>query len=472
MAKEAVELLNRYNKTPHLLILGSKDEFVELVLSAHRRGIEVTVADGYADGAARAVADFSYTLDLDDRGALLNICKDRQIDAIVTAYSDILFEAACRFAYEASLPCSCPANSLEALRDKRVMKALFDALDIPTPYTLTCSLADLEKGTVPVPIPCVVKPVDGYGSYGITLVKSASEVFLAARQASAYSQRSDEVLIEEYDDGAEFNMMTWIDKGQVYLLSVARREKTPHVPGEVPLVSRIVYPARIPFEVSAQACQYAKRIAARLGLQRGPLCMQFFWSPQRGVRVGEVAGRVFGYEHTLLTLASGLAVEDLLLDTAFDSPALSARLAKHNPLAMPRCSCGVYFHAKEGCVGDTLPAKRAFEQSGVHSSKLYYREGQTIQRGDGAPPYAALATLVASQYAQIDEQSALLFSQFSLPDTKGYELAFKNELPCDLNLCAPAPPAQSLPERVLTADESFIPGAVSAAEVFPLRSAW
>lgn len=34
-----------------------------------------------------------------------------------------------------------------------------------------------------------------------------------------------EILVEEYNDGYEFNMMTWVRNGKVHVISIADREK-------------------------------------------------------------------------------------------------------------------------------------------------------------------------------------------------------------------------------------------------------
>lgn len=38
---------------------------------------------------------------------------------------------------------------------------------------------------------------------------------------------------------------------------------------------------------------------AHTGQMDGPLSMQFFWKPGKGIQVCEIAARFFGYEHEL-----------------------------------------------------------------------------------------------------------------------------------------------------------------------------
>ena len=54
-----------------------------------------------------------------------------------------------------------------------------------------------------------------------------------------------EILVEEYNDGYEFNMMTWVRHGKVHVISIADREKTFVAKGEIPISTRNVYPSRL-----------------------------------------------------------------------------------------------------------------------------------------------------------------------------------------------------------------------------------
>ena len=47
-----------------LMILGSLNEFTQLVKLAKERGICTVVCDGYPDSTAKQIADFSYDIDV------------------------------------------------------------------------------------------------------------------------------------------------------------------------------------------------------------------------------------------------------------------------------------------------------------------------------------------------------------------------------------------------------------------------
>ncbi len=58
-----------------LVILGSMDEFVDLVKRARARGIYTIVCDGYGDGPAKAYADKTYLEDVRHTDEIAAICR-------------------------------------------------------------------------------------------------------------------------------------------------------------------------------------------------------------------------------------------------------------------------------------------------------------------------------------------------------------------------------------------------------------
>lgn len=411
--------------SPRLLVLGSMHEFCLLVQRARERGCRAIVADGYADGPARAFADESYLVDIRNRDAMVELCRRQHIDVLVASFSDILFESGCLASHAVGLPVTCSLEALDYLRDKNLMKRMFDDLGIPHPAGRTVSTRNGDDDLADLRFPCVVKPLNGYGSYDLCVAQSVEDARAFANHLA--SEGHDQVLVEEYDTGHEFNMMCWVVGGRVHVLSIADREKTWRSSREVPHVSRIVYPSRFAADVIDEASRYAQGIADYLGLLNSPLCIQFFWSPGEGVRVCEVAGRIFGYEHELLEYASGLAVEDLLLDLALGDD-VASRLSAHDPLAFSSCCCGVYFHTRGGEPVDLGTAHEVFEAVGAREWLVYYGEGEVMTEGRGGKPYVARAYLQASSREQLDEATRTVFASFSVKDAEGRQLVLPNEL--------------------------------------------
>lgn len=415
-----------------LLILGSMDEFVELVHRARARGMYTVVCDGYEEGPAKALADVAYTIDIRDTDSLVDLCQREHIDAVLSSFSDILFESSCKLAHAAGLPVTCSLESLCSLRDKSAMKEMFTRLAIESPRSVIVREGFQDTEIAQLRFPCVMKPLDGYGSRGVIVIDSPDEVRCCALSAIAASEEKA-VLLESYQDGYEFNMTTWVRNGVVHVISIADREKSVETPGDLPHVSRIVYPSIYFDAVAPGARTIVQRIADYLGIAEGPLSMQFFWTPESGIQVCEVAGRLFGYEHELVELSTGLALEDVLLDSISDPAALQKRLDNHDPSRVLSYACGLYFHAHEVVLGDisfaqNLLQKRGDEFVSLVDGHCYYEEGQTVDHGPGAPPYLARIFLTSCERRTLDDESRRLFAAFKVADTAGNNAVYTNRV--------------------------------------------
>ncbi len=406
------------------------DEFVELVRHARRRGCYVIVADGYVDGPARAYADEDHVVDVRDPRKLAELYKSCRADAVVTSYSDVLFESACEMRRILGADEPFPLESMEILRDKASMRKLLDELGVAHPRSVeVSSSSEALESSRGLAFPCVMKPVDGYGSHGIRVVRDSAEAARVFGDVARHATRGERCLIEEYDEGAEINMTAWVCDGVAYPVSFADREKTFMGEGIVPQVTRIVYPSRQSRAVFDRALEIVQAVVDRLGVTAGPVCMQFFCGEGSRVSVCEITGRVFGYEHELIELGSGLSVEELLLDTAFDKASLKRRLEAHVLSAFVEPCCGLYFHGCDGVVGDLSCARESLRDDAVVDSLFYVEEGDAFTHGEGSRPYIARAYLQARDYRSLDRASARVLGAFYVPDAEGGDRSLVGRLP-------------------------------------------
>lgn len=412
------------------------DEFVELVDRARDRGYTTFVADGYADGPAKPHAHKSFEVDVRDIDAVARLARELEVDGIIASFSDVLFESLCRSSHAADLYAYCPLEGLPYLRDKRLMGQMFDELSIPHAARRIVRRGHEQADCVGLNWPCVVKPVNGYGSYGISVAQGVEDVAAHFDAADQVSCDADAVLVEEYDQGPEINMIGWVAGGRAHAISLADREKCPIASGGVPDVVRISYPSRYAAEAAEAAETVLQKVADYVGMQDGPLSMQFFWHPDDcTLSVCEVAGRVLGYEHELTQIGAGFSIEDALLDLVYDRDSMRARVEAHDLSLFEGASFVLNFHPRPEAVGTTVADLTGAEKLLRHPnvltppSMLHYRAGEQVGHGKGAKPYLARLFCHTHDREQADALTAELFGAFSLLDKDGAQIACRETLP-------------------------------------------
>lgn len=410
-----------------LLILGSLREFVQLIQLAKSRGIYTIVCDGYPDSEGKKYADKAYDIDVGDTDRIVSICQLERIDGIITSFSDYLFECMVKIANKAGLKCYFSPEKLDYYRNKDIMKQMFRQLSIPTAKYVRLSSDFSDSLLDDMEFPVVVKPIDKYGSRGILVLYSVEEIRKYYDFICATSEIK-EILVEEYNEGYEFNMMSWVLDGEIHVISIADREKTPVCTNDIPISTRNVYPSRLIHNVYDEAKDILQKVANYTGQTSGVLSMQFFWSPGEPVSVCEVAGRFFGYEHELVDYCCGLKVENLLLDYLYDNTSLRNTLKMHTPF-FEKNSAVLYFHGKNGLMVDNQEAaSQLSNMKGVKDSWLFYKPGERIIP-HGVNPYAVRYYISDGTRKEIDRMTRYIYKHISITSKDGEEILYENQIP-------------------------------------------
>lgn len=410
-----------------LLILGSLREFIQLIQTAKARGIYTIVCDGYPDSIGKKYADKSYDIDVGDTDRIVSMCQLERVNGIITSFSDYLFECMVKIANKAGLKCYFSPEKLDYYRNKNVMKHMFSQLCIPTAKYKRLSPGFSDSEIYDFEFPVVVKPLDKYGSRGVLVLYSVEEIRKHFNFICATSDVK-EILVEEYHDGYEFNMMSWVLDGNVHVISIADREKTPVCTNDIPLNTRNVYPSKLIDYVYEEAKNILQKVANYTGQTSGALSMQFFWSPGEPISVCEVAGRFFGYEHELVEFCCGLKIENLLLDYLYDESALRNTLMQHSPF-FHRTSAVLYFHGKSGLMVDNQEtAEKLSSLKDVVDSWLFYKKGERIIH-HGVNPYAVRYYISDGSRAKIDCITKYIFEHITITSPDGDEVLYQNKVP-------------------------------------------
>lgn len=413
----------------NLVILGGLEEFVPLVNLACDKGVRTIVVDGYEDAPAKRVSlergGSAYDASIRDIAAIAEIVRREDADAITTAYSDVLLECMVQVADRVGLPCHLTPAQLPYYRDKAVINETLEKVGIPGPKSAVLGPGFADDELAGLSFPLVVKPIDLYGCRGLFLTNGPDEIracFDAAQKGSSKSA----VLVEEYVGDREFNAQALVRDGVVHVIGIADREKTVHVPGELPPGTRNVYPSRFMEDVYGPARKAMADYVRATGQTDGPLAMQFYWSPGQGIQIGEVAARFLGYEHELMAFACGISVEELLLAMAYDDAAVDDLLSRCDPFGS--CVASVlYFYGRDGVVGDLGVARSIMQRPDVRYGQLFYGEGDRI----GSPqtmPYVARYYVVDEDRAVVDRVTDEIFDAIRIPDEAGVDLLYRNRI--------------------------------------------
>ena len=336
-------------KEKRLLILGSVEDFTGLTKYAVERGIYTVVADAYA-GEAKKYATKSYDVNLNDDDLLDQICRVEKIDHVISSFSDNLFEKMVLVSKRNGLPCFCSADKVRYLRDKVLMKEMLHILDIKTARGEVIDCSNIEASMKDFRFPCVIKPLDGWGSKGMKIVYSLAEAKNFALSSARFSTSGHNAMVEELNEGHEINVMSWIKNGQVHLMEFGDRETSGRTKDSLPYLSREVFPTFFYKETKERVIEYLRRIAEFIGIEEGPLSMQFFYNNGE-ITIGEVAGRFFGLGQGVVPVINDIDLNHLLINSIY-FPEENDKILENENKDLDHVSIAIYLKAKKGIVRD------------------------------------------------------------------------------------------------------------------------
>lgn len=198
-----------------LLILGAGIYQVPLIKTAKRMGIHTIVASIPGNYPGFDIADEVCYENTVDHEAILKVAREKQIDGIVTAGTDVAVITIGKVCDAMGLK-GLSAEAAEIAASKLLMKEAYEKFGVRTarfreiPFEEE-NYVDLIRD---LSFPLIFKSIDSSGSRGITRVDDPAQ-FAAARQSALDNTRSDRFIVEEFIEGEEYGAQAFVKDGRI-----------------------------------------------------------------------------------------------------------------------------------------------------------------------------------------------------------------------------------------------------------------
>ncbi len=171
-----------------------------LIEFADQYGATVVAVDEDDDAEGFDLAAVSETVpslrNLDD---CLAIAQKHDVDAVVTDECDYSFFACSFLGERLDLPAVDLATAQLTTNKKRMRRQVGEAVAQPA-YRVCTTVSEVKAAVEDVSMPCIIKPTDNRGGFGVSRVTKRSDIATAFYDALAQSH-SREVLVEEFVEG-------------------------------------------------------------------------------------------------------------------------------------------------------------------------------------------------------------------------------------------------------------------------------
>ena len=183
-----------------LLILGSGELGKEMVIEAHRMGIETVAVDRYDMAPAMHLANRKYVVDMMNRKAILSIIRRERPDAIIAEVEAINTEAL-QEAEGEGIRVIPNADAVKTCMDRVELRRLAaEELGLPTTrYGFAETPEEVKKICSEVGYPCIIKPEMSSSGHGHVLIRNESQVEKGFKESIAEARgKSKRVIVEEF----------------------------------------------------------------------------------------------------------------------------------------------------------------------------------------------------------------------------------------------------------------------------------
>ncbi len=294
---------------PTVLVLAANRSNVPGIRALQRAGFRVVVADGNPGAAGLAAADIGWAIDPADLPALRRaIGTLERLDGIMTL-AEVGVRPAARLAHELGLP-GLPLEAAEHATSKAAMRRLWRPLgEHNLPFAVIEDIREARRAAGLIRTwPLIVKPDRSFGgSRGVQRVDTPGQLVPAVEAAFEAGLPGSGVVIEPFVRGREFSCELFVHAGRTHLLAIGEKVKSPP-PWRVDLAVR--YPARLSTAQVEQVRRVGSRAAALLGIDRGPVHLEFAWS-DAGMTLIEAGARTGG-GLTPVLVAAATGVDEIV----------------------------------------------------------------------------------------------------------------------------------------------------------------
>lgn len=163
--------------------------------------------------------DYS-VIDVLDKEACLEYAKEIGIDAVMTYGATLTLPTVAYVGAILNLP-ALPLRTAEISKSKyEIKKCLYEnGCNVKGNFFELLNMDDIERHEFNYP--CVVKPSDGSGSKGVTVVYESHELYTAISYAFE-TARFGSIYYEEFVPGEEYSVEAFVDNGKVFVYGIVK----------------------------------------------------------------------------------------------------------------------------------------------------------------------------------------------------------------------------------------------------------
>ncbi len=353
---------------------------LDVVRKANEMGIITLVTDYSPVSPAKKIAAKSYDISTSDIDTLVRIGIEEKIDGVFTGFEDLNTWNALKICKRLGLPFYATRKQLKITSNKLLLKEVCHQCNVPVVEGFQIRTEDDFKNLEKSGFPLIIKPVDNYGSKGITICYELTEVKDAFYKALAFSKQKS-AIAERFFDGNGVEMYYTVINEIPYLSAMADRYVFRQDGACPPLPTATIFPSEYLDVYCRKMNDDVKRLIKYLEIKNGLLLFQAVREGE-SFYVYEMAFRLTGEQHYhIIKKEYGLDLLGMMIGLSL-SGKINERYRINNPdsKCLPVTACNIAILLKKGKIKHIYGLDKISQIPEVLSVVQTLYEGDTVDR--------------------------------------------------------------------------------------------
>ncbi len=404
-----------------LLFLGADTSTEDAIRHAKSIGIYTIVTDYNPKEKmpAKQLADEAWMIDVANTDAIEKRCREEAVTAVFAGNHEFCLDQCKTLADRLGLPFYGNNDGWKATRNKAFFKKVCQECGTNVPpwilLTENTGLDEISK----LEFPIIVKPTDSCAQQGLSVVRDPADLMPAYKKALAFSG-DHEVIAEEYIDGDELLIFTYVHRGKLFLLGVIELFKT-EINGRQNFAFGPDF-GRYNQYVKERIMPGLQRIVQRLGCKEGACLFQSIY--RKGVMYNiELGYRLDGVRtwrrHRRIYKTDEL---ELMVDLALGIVDEKKILALSEPRDDNTPGTAYVLWAKPGTIKRITGLQELYARPDIIIQVDKFKEGDTVTLQDNMRSIAYCLTVYADSQSGLDEKIKEINRNLHMYDEQGNDM--------------------------------------------------
>lgn len=302
-----------------ILILGTGSAQKDLIQYCKENDFYVIASSNAPGGAGERYADEFCLVDIVNEKEIEKLAKDYKVDFVYSVGSDVAMPTVAGVSKTLGLPCLIDRDTAVICNHKNMLREVLNNKNVKG--NIPFQIMESPDEPITVPFPAVMKPSDSQGQRGVRRVDNIDGIKEHFDESMSFS-REKKVIIEQYIDGDEISVNTFLKDGELKFYLISDRKIWDEYPGGI--IHEHIIPSKYEkdLRISGAIRELVTGVLDATGIKNGPAYFQIKISTEGIPYLIEVTPRLDGcHMWRLIRYSTGIdllkASMDLLLDKGY-----------------------------------------------------------------------------------------------------------------------------------------------------------